>query len=61
VSRQIFEAVRTTFDRVAEPCVPRRRLGSTVLAVIVAGIGWLIYLAGGMLGRFVERIRAPRS
>lgn len=30
---------------------------ATILAVIVAGIWWLAYLAGSMLGRFVERIR----
>jgi len=34
---------------------------ATVGAVIVAGIWWLAYLAGSMLGRFVERLRTPRT
>jgi len=33
---------------------------ATVFAVIVAGLWWLAYLAGSMLGRFVERIRTPQ-
>ena len=34
---------------------------ATLAAVILAGIWWLAYLAGIMLGRFVERIRTPRT
>ena len=34
---------------------------ATVIAAIVAGIWWLAYLAGSMLGRFVERVRRPRT
>jgi hypothetical protein len=34
---------------------------ATLLAVIFAAISWLAYLAGVMLGRFVERIRRPRT
>jgi hypothetical protein len=34
---------------------------ATVIAGIVAGIWWLAYLAGSMLGRFVERVRRPRT
>jgi hypothetical protein len=32
-----------------------------VIAAIVAGIWWLAYLTGSMLGRFVERVRRPRT
>ena len=32
-----------------------------VAAVVLAGLWWAAYGAGVLLGRFVERIRTPRS
>jgi hypothetical protein len=34
---------------------------ATMLAVVAAGIWWLAYATGIVLGRFVERLRTPRT